>query len=54
MKIECVSDSVDEDESSCDCLLPERKEEMRGKKKAKRKREKKYSFLKGLMSHMSK
>ena len=39
MKIERASDSVDEDEGSCGCcLLPKRKEEMRGKKKTKRKR----------------
>ena len=40
MKIEHRSDSVDENEGSCDCLLLERKEERRGKKKVKRKRKK--------------
>ena len=55
MKIEHASDSVDKDEGSCGCLLPKRKEEMRGKMKAKRKGKKnKDSLLKGLMSHVSK
>ena len=54
MKIEHARDSVDKDEGSYGCLLPKRKEEMRGKRKTKRKRKKNIdSFLKGLMSHMS-
>ena len=37
MKIERASDSLNEDEGSCGCLLLERKEEMRGKRKPKEK-----------------